>query len=159
MPWLGVVHDDGLMGKRRTAGRVAAIVAGVVLAGLGITFAVVGLDKADKVGSVVGALTGLLGVAVAVYSTWFVPAGGGSKAGQLLSGSNVGRDVIQIRGVKGGVRIKRGTQITGPIAPSQALPPGNQVASPNTAQAIDRSTIAGQVVQADGVDGDLDVDQ
>ncbi|MEU9844775.1 hypothetical protein AB0C69_36800 [Actinomadura sp. NPDC048032] len=64
------------------------------VAGLGAYFAAVGLDKADKLASVVGALTALIGLAMAAYGL-FAP--GGHQVSQRATASGQGR-VNQVGG-------------------------------------------------------------
>lgn len=77
-----------MTGRRKVvvwAGSGATVVA---VAGLLVYFAVVGLEKADKLASVIGALVGLVGLAVAVFGL-LAPStrGEGSSDGGDGSGS------------------------------------------------------------------------
>ena len=106
-------------------------------AGLGWYFTLVGLDKADKVASVIGAFVGLAGLGVAVYGAL---SGRGPDdirgSGQHVRGAAVGGSVIQVRGVSGSVRI-RGAAV--PPHPAQA--PGGPAPVPEPAD--NRSTVPG----------------
>ncbi|MEU5881407.1 hypothetical protein [Spirillospora sp. NPDC047279] len=46
---------------------IGAVLGGAALVGLGVLFVVVGLDKADKIASSVGAFVGLAGLGASVY--------------------------------------------------------------------------------------------
>ncbi len=68
----------------RVAKWVGAVVAVAAVAGLAVYFAYAGLDKADKLGSVIGALLGAAGLALAAYGTFATrepPAAVGEGAG------------------------------------------------------------------------------
>jgi hypothetical protein len=75
---------------------VGAGVTVTAVAGLGVYYAIVGLDKADKVASVVGGLVAVVGLAVAVYALTTSP-GGGRRVSQRAKASGRGR-VIQVGG-------------------------------------------------------------
>ena len=116
----------------------------------------VGLDKADKVASVIGAFVGLAGLGVAVYGAL---SGRGPDdirgSGQHVRGAAVGGSVIQVRGVSGSVRI-RGAAV--PPHPAQA--PGGPAPVPEPGgQSVDGSRVSGNVTQVEGVGGDADVDR
>jgi len=49
------------------AGRLGVLAGGLILAGVGVVFLVVGLDKADKIASSAGLFVGLAGLGVSVY--------------------------------------------------------------------------------------------
>lgn len=51
-----------------TGRRAALIVIGLLVVGIGVTFLIIGLDQADKVASVVGALVGLAGLGFSVWA-------------------------------------------------------------------------------------------
>lgn len=68
----------------------------VAVAGLGVYFAVVGLDKADKLASVIGGLTALVGLAVALYGLVGVP-GKVRRVSQQAKASGRGQ-VFQVGG-------------------------------------------------------------
>lgn len=57
-----------MTGRHRTLTWTVAFAVGLVVAGLGGYFAVVGLDEADKLASVVGSLAGVIGVGLSVYA-------------------------------------------------------------------------------------------
>lgn len=50
-----------------TGRRVVLIVAGLLVVGVGIAFLIIGLDRADKAASVIGALVGLAGLGFSVW--------------------------------------------------------------------------------------------
>ncbi|TDE18862.1 tetratricopeptide repeat protein [Actinomadura sp. 6K520] len=53
---------------RRILAYTSALMSGLLLAGLGFLFAAIGLDNADKLGSVLGAFSGILGLVIAGIS-------------------------------------------------------------------------------------------
>ncbi|MBM0203731.1 hypothetical protein JNW90_11875 [Micromonospora sp. STR1s_5] len=53
--------------RARTVGWVAAVIGGLALLGLGVLFVTLGLDQSDKVASVTGAFSALLGLPLSVY--------------------------------------------------------------------------------------------
>ena len=97
-------------------GRIAAV---VVLAGLGAYLASVGLDKADKLASVLG----LLVAVAALVAPYLLPSsdGGRSKPGpaQQVANTVVGGHLTQARDAKG-------VQVQGPVTCRSAAgsPPG-----------------------------------
>lgn len=56
-----------MAGRHRTLTWTVAFAVGLVVTGLGVYFAVAGLDDADKLASVVGGVTGVIGVRLSVY--------------------------------------------------------------------------------------------
>ncbi|MUN39541.1 hypothetical protein [Actinomadura litoris] len=68
-----------MTGGRGALVGVGAVVTVAAVAGLGGYFAVVGLEEADKLASVIGALVAVVGVAVAVYGLATAPPGGGRR--------------------------------------------------------------------------------
>lgn len=57
----------GGMTASRWVRRVGVLVGGLLLAGVGAVFGVVGLDKADKISSAAGFFVGVAGLAVSAY--------------------------------------------------------------------------------------------
>jgi hypothetical protein len=131
-------------------GRIAAV---VILAGLAVYLASVGLDKADKLASVLGLL-----VAVAA---WVVPC--------LLPSSNGDHsepEPVQqvVNAVAGGhltqAREVEGVRVQGPVAagPPQAPPPGEGTAPEGqSGQYINGVWVGGNLTQVDGADGDITI--
>ena len=99
-----------------------------VAAGLGVYFAVAGLDKADKLASVAGAFIGLAGLVASVYGMVQArrDAPGSSSAagegGQSVAGSTVARGVTQVSDVTGSVRIGDAPS-SSPVAPAAPASP------------------------------------
>jgi drug/metabolite transporter (DMT)-like permease len=52
---------------RQVIGWLVVLLVGAGLIGLGVYFSRIGLDRADKTASVIGALSGLAGLALAAY--------------------------------------------------------------------------------------------
>lgn len=102
-----------MTGAQRVALRVGTALFGLALAGLGAYFLVIGLDQADKVSSVIGSFTGLLGLALSAYAVIASrSASSGSAAapsgGHTVSGGKIDGDNIQIGPTGGNVNIRRG---------------------------------------------------
>jgi drug/metabolite transporter (DMT)-like permease len=98
---------------RQITGWLTVLIVGAGLVGLSIYFGRIGLDKADKTASVIGALSGLAGLALAAYGVVLarrdhkthLPATGGTE--QSVSNSVIGRDNIQIGNAGRDVDIRR----------------------------------------------------
>ncbi|MEU4832243.1 hypothetical protein [Streptosporangium sp. NPDC023615] len=99
--------------SRRTLTWSGVAVALVALAALGWYFIAVGLDRADKLASVIGALVGLLGLGLAVYGAVSSPPEAVSspsgeaepEAGDVhneISGTVHG-NAVQARDIEGGI--------------------------------------------------------
>jgi hypothetical protein len=87
--------------------RVTWVAATVALLGALVTvFALVGLDRADKLASAIGAVVSLAALAVALFSLRS-PAAREQPAsgGQSVQNSEVGGHIMQIRDVQGDVRV------------------------------------------------------
>ncbi|GAA4186568.1 hypothetical protein GCM10022252_18770 [Streptosporangium oxazolinicum] len=79
-----------------------AAVAFAVLVGLGVYFLSVGLDRADKVASVIGAFVGLAGLGLALHGMLSAPAQAVGGVHNEISGTVHG-DSIQARDIHGGI--------------------------------------------------------
>jgi hypothetical protein len=131
-------------------GRIAAV---VVLAGLAAYLFSVGLDKADKLASVL-----VLLVAVATLVAPYllpVPAGdhSESRSSQHVANTVVKGNLTQARGAKA-VRVRS------PIAPGtqQADPPrAAPVPEDQDGQYVNGVWIGGNLTQVDGADGDVTI--
>lgn len=127
---------------------------------LGIYFAVLGLDAADKLASVIGAFAAIAGVLLTVIGMVTTRRSRSVGGGQAVSATGVSGDVTQVAGVSGGVRI--GRTDTPPMSPpvtenlSTAQPAG---APTSDGQAVTGSSVGGSVTQVQGVEGDVDIDQ
>ena len=69
----------------------------VAVAGLGVYFALVGLDKADKLASVVGALAAVVGLASTIFGLTAESGSGGWRVSQTARASR-GSRVVQVGG-------------------------------------------------------------
>ena len=87
--------------------KVTWIAATVALLGAVVTvFALLGLERADKLASTIGAVVGLTAVAVALFSARAPgPPEQPAAGGQSVQNSDVGGHVMQVRDVQGDVRI------------------------------------------------------
>ncbi|GAA4101021.1 hypothetical protein [Actinomadura miaoliensis] len=118
------------MVRRRWVWAGAGLTVGAV-AGLGVYFAVVGLDRADKLASVVGALVAVVGLALTVYG--------------LVAGSGAGRRVRQDARASGRGRVHQvgGNQTASP-------PAGGGTDVPDRVRQRARVTEDGEVWQVGG---------
>jgi hypothetical protein len=134
MDGVGCLAENGSMdgdakSRRRMAWLAVAFLMGAGCAGLGLIFALQGLERADQLASVVGVFVGLAGLGVAIYSAWLGhaalaasrqgtspdPAGAVSTAqgspspegSQSVSGSIIAGDNIQIGHAGGDVKLDR----------------------------------------------------
>jgi drug/metabolite transporter (DMT)-like permease len=102
------------MSESRRVVRVGVVVGGVTLIGLGVLFVVAGLDKADKIASILGAFIGLVGLVLAGYGVVLARRAlperssqpRAAEPGQSVSGA-VGGDNIQFGSAGGDVNIDR----------------------------------------------------
>jgi hypothetical protein len=137
---------------------VAAFAGGVLVAGLGFFLTAQGLDKADKLASVLGLFVGLIGLGLAVFG------GAGARrqvGGQSVTDSTIGGSVTQVRGVRGNLRVGPSAPAGSPVAPPLSAPTAAPPAGGDLGegQAVTRSSTAGPVRQIDDVGGDAELDQ
>ncbi|MFC6082986.1 SET domain-containing protein [Sphaerisporangium aureirubrum] len=98
--------------------------AGAVIA-MGVYFARVGLENADRTASVIGAFVGLTGLAVTVYAmlTGTTPGtrrpGGSGETRNTVEGGTVYGPLVQGRDFHGDITL-------GPSTPRQDPPPGGE---------------------------------
>jgi len=158
-----VTVDDVVMtGWKRAMGWIGAVAAGLALVGLGVYLVVIGLDRADKVASVIGMFAGLAGLALAAYGVLLTRRGLGQpigRAGQVVAGSSVGGDVLQVRGVRGNLRTGPATASPAPPQAGSAPPPPSAPAPAPGSQSVTGSQVAGPVRQVDDIGGDADLDR
>jgi hypothetical protein len=81
-----------------------AIAAFAACAGLIGYFAAVGLDRADKLASVIGAFVGLAGLGLALHAALSAPAKTSTDVQNEISGTVHG-NTIQARDIKGGITL------------------------------------------------------
>ncbi|MEV4343279.1 hypothetical protein AB0J83_02190 [Actinoplanes sp. NPDC049596] len=135
-------------------GWVPAVAGGVLVVGLGVFLAVQGLDRADKVASVLGLFVGLAGLGLTVTGAFGARRGSG---GQSVTDSAIGGDVAQVRGVSGSVRIGPAPAAEAPPPPSASSPPAGH--GSGDAQSVTRSSAKGPVRQVGDVGGDVEIDR
>ena len=136
---------------------IAAFIGGALVTGLGTLLALQGLDRADKLASVLGLFVGLLGLGVAVTG---VLGGRRNAAGQAVTDSRTKGSVTQIRGVQGSVRL--GAEATAATPDESSPTSGGAPARGGGAgegQSVARSWTVGPVRQIDEVGGDVDIDR
>ncbi|MBU2669584.1 hypothetical protein KOI35_39350 [Actinoplanes bogorensis] len=136
---------------RSRSREVALVISGIVLVSGGIALAAARLDAADKWGSVLGGLAGIAGLAFSGVGA----ARARRSGGQSVGNSVVGGSVVQVRNVRGGVRIGAAPPVRMAAKPS----PAESSASPTGDQVIDRTSVAGPIRQVDDVTGDVDIDR
>jgi len=130
-------------------GRIAAV---VVLTGLAVYLASVGLDKADKLASVLS----LLVAAAALVAPYLLPSDGGHPEPgpvQQVTNTVVGGHLTQARDAKH-------VRVQGPVpaGPPQAPSPGRDPAPKGqTGQYVNGVWVGGNLTQVDGVDGDITI--
>lgn len=168
--------DDG-----RVRGRVLAWGGGAVavaaVAGFGAYFAAAGLDKANQVAGVARVFISVAGLAVSVYG--ILQARRGTAAArvngrQAVISSTVARGVTQISRILGNVRIGRASSpsaavppASAPAVPSASRPRSSsgvpeaviEASEPGGGQSVADSQVDGEVIQVDGVGGDVDIDR
>jgi hypothetical protein len=149
-----VMREEMTVGRHHSGyiwgGRVLAA---LVVAGLGIYLSTVGLDKADKLASVLG----LLVAAVALVAPYLLPSSDrrSSESGPVQSVANtvVGGHLTQMRDAKG-------VQVQGSVTalPPQTAPPG-VVPPPDLrgGQYVNGVWVGGNLTQSSGTDGDMSV--
>lgn len=132
------------------SGRIAAA---VILVGLAVYLASVGLDKADKLAS---SLSLLVAVA-ALLAPYLLPSSGDghSESGptQQVANTVVGGHLTQVRDAKG-------VRVQGPITtrPPQTLPTGGDPApAGHSGQYVNGVWVGGNLTQVDGADGDITI--
>ncbi|MGC5010732.1 hypothetical protein ACLQ2R_08215 [Streptosporangium sp. DT93] len=93
-----------------------ALTVGLVITGLGVHFAVAGLDDADKLASVVGGVAGIIGVGLSVYGLALARRVPGTSPESAGPASAPGGDTVTntIGGTVHGP-VLQGHDFTGPI--------------------------------------------
>lgn len=144
------------------AGWVAAVVAGLVTAGVGVFFAVIGVEDADQWSGILGLFVGVAGLVVAVYgavltrrSMTSAPASptGGEAVHNTISGGTFRQSTVQARDIDG-LSIGTSTTATGPPSPPAPPPvgPGSGTGG-GVRNTISGGTFAQPAVQARDIDG------
>ncbi len=131
-------------------GRAAAA---VVVAGLVAYLASVGLDKADKLASVLG----LLVAVAALLVPYLLPSSDGDHSGsgsaQQVANTVVGGHLTQARDAKG-VRVQDPVTSGPPQAPPPGPDPGPEG---HGGQYVSGVWVGGNLTQVDGADGDITI--
>lgn len=131
-------------------GRIAAV---VVLAGLAAYLAAVGLDKADKLASILS----LLVAVAALVAPYLLPSSDGDRSKpelpQQVANAVVGGHLTQVRDAKA-VHV-RGSVKPGP---AQAHPAGGEpVLEGESGQYVNGVWVGGNLTQVEGADGDVTI--
>jgi len=131
-------------------GRIVAV---VVMAGLVAYLASVGLDKADKLASVLS----LLVAVAALAAPYLLPSSDGDRSGsgsaQRVADTVVGGHLTQVRDA-GGVRV-HGPIPSGP--PKAALPGADPLPESQGGQYVNGVWVGGHLTRVDGADGDITI--
>ncbi len=93
----------------RRAGWIVSVACGVVLVAVGGLMVWKGLDAADKIGSVIGALSGVIGLGLAAYGVVSTRRAGPTapSVSNTVEGSTIGGSNVQIGHVGRDARIER----------------------------------------------------
>ncbi|MDX3128930.1 hypothetical protein PV367_03760 [Streptomyces europaeiscabiei] len=125
----------------------------------------VGLDKADKVASVVGLFVGLAGLVVSILGLRREdpPDGGPPEGGQSVRNSWVGEGITMVRDTRGNVQISH-TSGPQPFPVGGPQPPPVPPASPppsgtpdGAGQHVHGTTAGGPVDLVDGTGGNVEI--
>ncbi|MGW3353537.1 hypothetical protein ACWDA3_60545 [Nonomuraea rubra] len=139
-------------------GGASTIVAASCLASY---FVKVGLDKADKLASVLGLFVALVGLVLAIWGVMLarksVPSTRTSS--QSVADGTVHGDVTQIRGVTGSVRIGHSAPRFDPGSHTTPTSAASSQAALPEGQYVIRSDIGGSVHQIDQVGGDAEIER
>lgn len=132
---------------------------GLVLAGLGGFLVTVGLDRADKWSSVIGAFAALVGLGLAAYSAIQSRLNGPQWpeiGAQLVDEVDAGEGVTVVDSVAGNLRIGAPSPTASPngAAPATPLP----LSAAQTEQAVTNVRASGAVHIIRGVRGHVDID-
>jgi hypothetical protein len=94
----------------RRGGWVIGVACGVVLVAVGGLMVWRGLDVADKIGSVIGAVSGVIGLGLAVYGLGLTRRADptASTVSNTVEGSSIGGSNVQFGQVGRDARIARG---------------------------------------------------
>jgi len=146
------VHDGRMTGGNRVLVWGSAITGGLALIALGAYFVGTGLNRADKLASVIGAFAALIGLGMSVYGVVLTRRSRPQSAGQTVAGSTVGGEVLQVHGVQGSLHIGQAAD------PPSSSPPSTPKAAPANQSVIGTHT-SGRVRQFDGIGGDAEIDR
>lgn len=126
-------------------------------AGSGITvglvcyFAAVGLDRADKLASVLGLLLG-----IASFVMGWLGHTREAAAAQSVQNTSVGGGITQVSGTQGSVRIqRRGAPSRPPSGPQSPAAAGTS----ESRQVVGGSSVGGHVEQVSDTGGDVHIEQ
>jgi hypothetical protein len=129
-------------------GRVAAL---VVLAGLAVYLSAVGLDKADKLASVLSLLVAVAGLVVPYLLSPSDKNSPAPTSTQYVANTVVGGHLTQARDAKD---LK--VQGSGAAVPPKAVPSGDKpVSDTSGGQYVNGVWVGGNLTQIDGADGDV----
>ncbi len=122
-----------------------------IAVGLVCYFAAVGLDKADKLASVLGLL-----LSIASFVMAWLGYTREAVAGQSVQNASVSGGLTQVSGTRGSVRIQRRGA---PSSPSSPPPSPTAAGAPGSGQAVGGSSVGGHVEQVSDTGGDVHIEQ
>ncbi|MFV2178270.1 hypothetical protein ACFHW2_29045 [Actinomadura sp. LOL_016] len=141
--------------------RTVLVATGVLVLGVGGLFFLLGLDDADKLGSVVAAMAAIAGLGLTAAgalrrggTAGGDGSGGEPSGGVTVHGSTVGGSVANVGRVGGNVRLG-GSRTTRGRAPRDVPEPADGAAAEG-GTSVRGSRVDGDVFQAGSVDGDLE---
>lgn len=144
--------------RRVVGSRAVLVVTGVLVLGIGGLFFALGLDDADKLGSVVAAVAAIVGLGLTAAGMLRRGGTSGGADGErpdrvTVHGSTVGGSVANVGRVGGSVRLG-GSRPSRGRAPRDVPEPADGAAEGGTS--VRGSRVDGDVFQAGSVDGDLE---
>ncbi|WP_218162376.1 hypothetical protein [Streptomyces sp. Ag109_O5-10] len=122
-----------------------------IVVGLVSYFAIVGLDKADKLSSVLGLL-----LSIASFVMGWLGYARENEAGQSVQNASVGGGVTQVSGTQGNVRIQRRGV---PTSPSSGPPSPGAGGISESGQVVGGSSVGGHVEQVSDTGGDVHIEE
>lgn len=130
-------------------------VAVLVLAGLLIYLCVVGLDKSDKIATVLGALAAVAAFAAPYLLPISSRPDSRSRSAQVVSRTVVGGNLTQVRDART-VRV-HDTPSAHPLPPLTSAADSEPVPEMNGGQYVNGVWVGGHLTQKSGSDGDLTI--
>ncbi|WP_217212448.1 hypothetical protein [Streptomyces sp. AC550_RSS872] len=144
--------------RQRVLVWAATITGGLTLVGLGVCFTITGLDRADKLASVIGAFVSLVGLVLSVYGVVLTRRGLSQlqpplPGAQRLEDVDAGRGIDVVDGIYGNMRL--GVPAP-PLVPSTP-PLSTTAAAVLGEQSVTKVRANGNIRVIRGVRGDLEV--
>ena len=147
-----------MAGGKRGLVWASAVVGGLAIAGLGVYFVVVGLDRADKLASVIGVFATLIGLGLSASGAVLTRHGAAPRPNQTVADSTVGGEALQVRDIRGSLRVG-GAGAGSPSTPPSTPTISTRSLAPPAGQSILGTQTVGPARQIDGVGGDAEIDR